>query len=197
MVGLAQNLSFILLGEDKSASKTMDAAAAKAEQVTGRIGGAFTKVGGIIGGEFGNILTEVGAKTDEMGGHAAQLAKGLEIGGGVATTAGLALLQFGSAGQQASDQLKAAMTAAGAATSDYADRDRQDAVASGQRTSTTPPSTRRRRTARLWPRRPDTPKTALEEHGRRHRVWPRRSTSACPTRRASSRRSSADPVVVC
>jgi hypothetical protein len=122
MPGLAQNLSFILLGEDKSASKTMDAAAATAEKTTGRIGSAFSKVGGIVGGEFGSVLDQAGAGIDKMGSKAGKLSSGLMVGGGIAAAAGVGLLQFGSAGVQATDQLNQAIKSAGESTTEFADK---------------------------------------------------------------------------
>ena len=121
-MALAQNLSFILLGEDKSASKAMTGVEKTATVVTGRIGTAFSKLGGIVGGEFGSVLGEVGNGIGEIGAKAAKLSHGLELGGGAAIAAGVALQNFASADKQASDQLEASMTAAGDATSDYKDQ---------------------------------------------------------------------------
>jgi len=122
MANLSQNLSFILLGEDRTASKTMTGAAATAEKVTARIGGAFQRVGGIIGGEFGNVISGVGTGLDELGQKAQHLSTLLTVGGGVALTAGIGLQQFGSGATQATDQLNAAITATGAASTDYTER---------------------------------------------------------------------------
>jgi len=122
MANLSQNLSFILLGEDRTASRTMTGAAATAEKVTARIGGAFQKVGGIIGGEFGNVISGVGTGLDELGQKAQHLSTLLTVGGGVALTAGIGLQQFGSGATQATDQLNAAITATGAASTDYTER---------------------------------------------------------------------------
>lgn len=130
--GLAQNLSFILLGEDKSASKTMTGAQATAEKVTGRIGSAFSKVGGIIGGEFGGVLDEVGAKIGDLGEKGAKLSTTLEVGGGIATAAGVALMQLGSGAQQAQAQLSAAVSASGDSIEDYS-KQIEEAVANGEK----------------------------------------------------------------
>ena len=130
-MALAQNLSFILLGEDKTASKTMDAAASKAEQTTGRIGSAFSKVGGVLGGEFGGILDSVGSRIDGMGGKAAKLSTGLMVGGGVATVAGVALLKMGSSYKQATDQLNQASKTAGDSVEGMSGKV-EKAVATGQ-----------------------------------------------------------------
>lgn len=130
-MALSQNLSFILLGEDKSASKTMTAAQETAARVTGAIGGSFSKLGGVIGGEFGSILGEVGSGVDELGAKHLSLARGLQIGGGAATVAGLALMNMASGEKQATDQLSAAITASGGSMSDYTDQI-EKTVQSGQ-----------------------------------------------------------------
>lgn len=132
MAGLAQNLSFILLGEDRTATKTMTGAAATAEKVTGRIGSAFGKLGGIVGGEFGSILDQVGSGIDNLGAKGAKLSTTLEVGGAVATAAGIGLMQLGSGEKQATDQLAAAIKSAGQSYSDYA-TDIDKAVSSGEK----------------------------------------------------------------
>lgn len=128
---LLQNLSFILLGEDRSASKSMEAAESTAQRVTGSIGAGFSKLGGIIGGEFGEILNRTGDGVEEFGKHGANLAKSMEVAGGVITGAGIALLTFGSGEKQASDQLDAAIKASGGVVSDYKD-EIEKAVQAGQ-----------------------------------------------------------------
>lgn len=113
MVGLAQNLSFILLGEDKSASKTMHGAADVAEKTTARIGGAFGKLSSAIGGEFGETLNRVGDGIATVGEKQKKLSTTLVVGGGVATGLGLALQQMGSGHKQAADQLQQAVKNSG------------------------------------------------------------------------------------
>lgn len=122
MTGLAQNLSFILLGEDRTASKTMTSVEKTATVVTGRIGSAFQKLGGAIGGEFGAVLSEVGNGVNDLGSKAAKLNTALMVGGGIGVAAGIGLQQFGSSAKQATDQLNAAISSAGDTTSEYADK---------------------------------------------------------------------------
>ena len=118
-VGLAQNLSFILLGEDKTASSSMKKVETTADRVTKKIGGAFQRVGGIIGGEFGGVISGVGAGIDGLAGKTQRLGIGLTVGGAAATGAGIALMNFGSANKQATDQLSASLIAAGTSYGDF------------------------------------------------------------------------------
>ena len=109
----SKDLSFILLGEDKSASRVMTETAAAAEKATGRIGGAFTKVGGIIGGEFGEVLGRVGEGVSQVSEKSGKLSSSLLVGGGVVTGMGVALSAMGSGHKQASDQLEQAVKNSG------------------------------------------------------------------------------------
>lgn len=117
--GLAQNLSFILLGEDKTASKTMTGAQATAEKVTGRIGSAFQKVGGVIGGEFGGVLDEVGTGIQELGAKGAKLSTSMQAIGAITATAGVALVALGSNEALAQKQLQAAVKTTGESWDTY------------------------------------------------------------------------------
>ena len=117
----SKDLSFVLLGEDKSASKTMSDTATNAEKATGRIGGAFSKIGSAIGGEFGDILGRVGDGISKVGDHAGKLSSSLVGGGGVITGVGVALQGMGSADKQATDQLKQSVTDSGKSWDDYKD----------------------------------------------------------------------------
>jgi len=112
-MALAKNLSFILLGEDKSASKIMMTAAEKAEKATGRIGGAFGKIGGLIGGEFGEVLNKAGEGLAQVGEKGGKLGASMAIGGAAITGVGVALQAMGSADKQASDLLKQTVESSG------------------------------------------------------------------------------------
>lgn len=129
--GLAQNLSFILLGEDKSASKAMEGAESTAAKVTGKIGASFNKLGGIIGGEFGEVLNKVGDGIEQVGAKGADMGKSLMVAGGIATAAGVGLMSLASADKAATDQLKASIDSSGESWDDYKDQI-DAAVASGQ-----------------------------------------------------------------
>jgi len=109
----SKDLTFILLGEDKSASRVMTETAAAAEKSTARIGGAFTKVGGIIGGEFGEVLGRVGEGVSQVSEKSGKLSSSLLVGGGVVTGMGVALSAMGSGHKQAADQLEQAVKNSG------------------------------------------------------------------------------------
>ena len=115
----SKDLSFILLGEDRSASRVMSETAANAEKATGRIGGAFSKVGGVIGGEFGEVLNRVGEGISRVGEKSGKLSSALMVGGGVATGMGVALSVMGSGHKQAADQLEQAVKNTGKSWEDY------------------------------------------------------------------------------
>ncbi len=129
--GLAQNLSFILLGEDKSASKTMEGTESTAAKVTGKIGASFNKLGGIIGGEFGEVLSKAGDGITQIGSKGIEMGKSLMVAGGIATAAGVGLMSLASADKQATDQLKASMDSAGESWVDYKDKV-DEAIAANQ-----------------------------------------------------------------
>jgi hypothetical protein len=118
-VALVKNLSYILLGEDKSASKTMTGAAETAEKSTGRIGGAFSKLGGVVGGEFGEVLGKVGEGMSNVGEHTGKMSAAMTVGGGVIAGVGVALMNMGSADKQASDQLQQAVKNSGHSYGDF------------------------------------------------------------------------------
>jgi len=129
--GLAQNLSFILLGEDKSASKSMNAVETTAQKVTGSIGGAFSKMGGVIGGEVGGVLNQVGNGIKDVGESGKAMATGLMVGGAAITAVGIGLQNLASADKQATDQLKASIDATGDSWDDY-EKQVADAIATNQ-----------------------------------------------------------------
>jgi hypothetical protein len=121
-MALAKNLSFILLGEDKSASKIMMTAAEKAEKATGRIGGAFGKIGGLIGGEFGEVLNKAGEGLAQVGEHGGKLGASMAIGGAAVTGLGVAMQQMGSANKLATDQLNVAIKNTGHPLGEFKDQ---------------------------------------------------------------------------
>jgi phage-related protein len=103
------SLRYLLYGEDKTASSTI-----------GKVGGAFSKMGSTIGGEFGEVLNKIGEGIDHVGEHAKNMGAKLTAGGGIATGIGAALSFIGSADKQAADQLKAAVVASGHDYEEYA-----------------------------------------------------------------------------
>lgn len=118
-MGSAKDLTFNLTGVDTSASKAFKDVAATAESATGRIGGAVNQLGGIIGGEFGSVLSEAGAGMLHMGESAKGMSTALVVGGGIVAGLGTALMMMGSADKQAADQLKQSVVASGHDWADY------------------------------------------------------------------------------
>lgn len=116
-----RQLKFVLTGEDKSASSTMGKVGASGESASQKIGGAFTKLGSTIGGEFGEVLNKVGEGLDKLGENGQNLGKKFAVGGAAVMGVGLLLTAAGSKEKQATDQLKAAVDATGASYSDYSE----------------------------------------------------------------------------
>ena len=117
-----KDLLFVLLGEDRSASRVMSEAAANAEKSSARIGGAFSKVGGVLGGEFGSVLDRVGGGISQVGEKSGKLSSALIVGGGAVTGVGVALTMMGSGHKQAADQLQQAVINTGKFYGDYRDQ---------------------------------------------------------------------------
>lgn len=118
-MALTKNLTFAILGEDKTASKTMSGFQKVAETVGSRVGGVFTNLGSQLGGEFGEILSRVGEGISTVGEHAGKMTAVLGAGGGVVTGLGVAMQQMGSADKQATDQLKQSISASGNSYEEY------------------------------------------------------------------------------
>lgn len=114
-----KNLTFRLLGEDKSASSSMTHAQETAEKVTGRIGGTFSKLGGVIGGEFGEVLNRVGEGIESVGEKTHSASAVMMGAGAVVTGLGGALMAAGSADKQANDQLQNAIKNSGHSYEEY------------------------------------------------------------------------------
>ncbi|MCU1418728.1 MAG: hypothetical protein JWP32_2902 [Schumannella sp.] len=118
-MALQKNLSFVLFGEDRSASSTMTKTQEVAEKATGKIGGAFASLGSKLGGEFGEILSMAGEGMATVGERSGKLSATLGIGGGVVTGLGVAMQTMGSANKQATDQLSQALKTAGSSYEEH------------------------------------------------------------------------------
>lgn len=101
-------LRYVLLGEDKSATSTV-----------GKVGGAFHKLGGVIGGELGQVFDQVGTGIDEIGKHATSMGAKITGVGALVTGLGVGLQAAGSKDKAAAEQLSAAIGATGQSASDY------------------------------------------------------------------------------
>jgi hypothetical protein len=115
----SKDLTFVLLGEDRSASSTMSRTAEIAEKSTARIGAGFQRLGGMVGGEFGDIIGRTGEGLSQVGEKSGKLAAGLTVGGAAITGVGIALQALGSKDKQAQDQLEQAVRQTGKSIGDY------------------------------------------------------------------------------
>lgn len=139
-VGLVADVSNYLANMKRASSAT--AGLGKTAQTTGeltrgvvsKIGGSLQSLGNQVGGSVGQLLSTVGAGIDTVASKSAKFSTALEVGGGAAFAAGLGLQQLGSGAVQATDQLDAAITAAGDSTEQFS-KQIDDAVASGEKFS--------------------------------------------------------------
>ena len=113
-----KSLRFLLFGEDKGAGGMFGALGVHASSMSGVVGNAFSKMGSVVGGELGSLITETADKLDILGEKASKGQK-LMAGGAAIAGIGTALMMLGSGEQQATDQLKQAVTDAGASWDEY------------------------------------------------------------------------------
>lgn len=116
-----KSLRFLLFGEDRGAGKTFGKSATDAESASHRMGAAFHKLGGAVGGEFGELVSRIGESFDGLEGKQASLGAKLMGAGGAAAGVGTALSLISASDKQASDQLKAAVDASGHSYEQYAE----------------------------------------------------------------------------
>ena len=103
------DLKLRLLGEDVSASSA-----------AGKVGGAFSKLGKSLGGEFGEILARIGEGFDQIGEHGTKsVSRLMTTAGIVGAGLGAALTAMGSAPTQAHEQLATAIENTGGSMSQY------------------------------------------------------------------------------
>jgi hypothetical protein len=128
----SKSLSFLLLGQDVSASSAIKGVETQAHSSTQKIGGAFSKLGGQIGGEFGEMLNRVGEGFDKAGEHGMKMGAKIVATGGVVAGVGAALTLGSSKEKAAQDQLAAAIDATGNAAGDYK-KEIEEAVKGGEK----------------------------------------------------------------
>jgi hypothetical protein len=123
-----KNLRFLLFGEDKSASSTFSKTADNADSATNRIGGVFSKMGGAVGGEVGDMLDKIGAGFDKLGDSAqGKLGAKLMAVGGIVAGLGVGMQTMASGDIAAHQQLQAAVDATGKSYQGF-DKDVEDAI---------------------------------------------------------------------
>jgi hypothetical protein len=117
-----RTLRYVLTAEDRGASAAMGQTAAAGEKAAAKIGGAFSQLGGMIGGELGGAIEKIGAGITGLGEHGSEAGKKLATFGVATAAAGIALTALGANGKRATDQLKVAIENTGNSFGDYSDQ---------------------------------------------------------------------------
>lgn len=115
-------LRYLLFGEDRSASKTFKGVGDAAESTASRIGGMVSRLGGAVGGDFGELLSRASAGIDALGGSGDKMAKRLGAAGGVALASGVAMQKMASGDVEAHNALVNAVENSGASFDDFAEQ---------------------------------------------------------------------------
>lgn len=115
------SLIWNLIAKDQ-ASSVFEKTGKSASSAGSVISGAFGKLGGVIGGEFGDLLNRVSEGISNVDEHASKLSTGMAVGGAAVTGLGVALQSLGSADKQARDQLNQSITASGHSSAAYTDQ---------------------------------------------------------------------------
>jgi hypothetical protein len=134
-----REVKVVISGDSSGAQRALhqvdtsgDHTAAHAEGVGAKIGGSFGKLGHLIGGEFGEVLSKVSEGFEAAGEHGLNMGKKIAAAGGIVTGAGALLTLGGAKEKQAQDQLAAAIDATGNAAADYKGKI-EEAVKSGEK----------------------------------------------------------------
>lgn len=109
----------------------LDRAGKQAENITTKIGGAFSDMGNRIGGDLGNLVTNVGDGLTKIGQAGDKWSGKMIAMGGASVALGTGLQILGSKDQAAEAQLRTSIEATGASWSDYEGKVRE-AVKSGE-----------------------------------------------------------------
>lgn len=118
---MASSLTFDIFARDH-ASAVFGKVGNNSAKMGSTVGGVFSRLGNTIGGEFGAVLDRIGTGFDHVGEHGKNMGTKLTAAGGILTGVGVALQGIGSHEKQATDQLKAAISASGNSFSTFKDR---------------------------------------------------------------------------
>jgi len=102
----------------EAASNAMKKFGSESGGISKGIAGAFSKLGSTIGGELGNVISEVGDGFEKLG----EKGKKLEAIGGILTGVGVGLTAMGAKEKQATDQLNQAVIDSGHSVEEYKDK---------------------------------------------------------------------------
>jgi hypothetical protein len=115
-------LRYVITGEDRGAKKTLEDTATAGEKAASKIGGAFSKLGGMVGGELGEALDKLSGAMDVLGEHGDSAAKKLTAFGAAGVGLGVTLTMIGANEKRATDQLRQSIEDTGHSFSDYSDQ---------------------------------------------------------------------------
>lgn len=113
------SLRYLLYGEDKGASKTVHEVEGAATRAGKTVGASFSKMGSLIGGEVGELLSKAGEGIEHLSESAKGMGPKLAAGGAAVAGLGTALSVLGSKDKEAQNQLQAALSATGNSLNDY------------------------------------------------------------------------------
>jgi hypothetical protein len=115
-----KQLRYVVTGQDKGASKTLQGVAAEGEKTTSKIGSAFSRLSGVVGGEVGELASKLGDAFNEIGEAGGKsLSEKLAVGGTALAGIGSAFTLLGAGEKQATDQLNLAIQNTGKNAADF------------------------------------------------------------------------------
>jgi hypothetical protein len=115
-----KNLRINLTAQDKGASKVIQTVESQGISSSQKIGSAFGRMSGLIGGELGEVLDKIGTGFDNLGDTGgSKLATKLAVGGTAIAAVGALLTSMGSKEKAASDQLDVSIENTGHRAKDF------------------------------------------------------------------------------
>lgn len=118
----SRDLTFNIVGKDQSGSAAFGKVADAGESMTSRVGAGISSLGQKIGGELGEIVSQAGESLEKLGDAGLSANAKLGILGAGTAAFGVALMSIGSGEKAASQQLEAAVEAAGQSMSDFSSK---------------------------------------------------------------------------
>jgi len=107
------SLKYLLFGEDRTASKSLKGVGAQAGATSNLVGKSVSKIGSMVGGEVGDMISRVSSAFEDVGGKAKGLGPKLAVGGTAMLGLGVAMQQMASGDVESMKQLNAAVEATG------------------------------------------------------------------------------------
>lgn len=119
MSGSDVTLRYLLFGQDKSASKAVEGVGSTASRTGKIVASSMDKLGNTVGGEFGNIVGQVGMGLQSIGEAESGMAGKLTEGGIALTGLGVGAQLMASKAKDAQAQLRTAIEDSGHSWEDY------------------------------------------------------------------------------